>query len=160
MKFCIASEAIFDTMLTITKSIKIRKPKEEVYRLIKDMEDFSNFMRDIKSLKVIKKLNANQMITEWKIEIAGTLLKWREEDCFDNDNFRINFNMLEGNYKEYHGYWLLQNSMPGSKLTIEANFDWGLPLLEKFIGNVLENRARGTLSAMLRAIKNKAENKI
>lgn len=158
MKFCITSKAIFDTMLTITKSIKIRKPKEEVYRLIKNMEDFPDFMRDIKSLKVIKKHNSNQMITEWKIEIAGAPIEWREEDYFDNANFRINFNMLEGNYKEYRGYWLLQNSMLGSKLTIEASFDWGLPLLEKFIGKVLENRARGTLAAMLRAVKNKAEN--
>jgi uncharacterized membrane protein len=145
---------------TIIASVKIRKPKEEVYLLIKNMQDFPDFMRDIKSLKVIKKPSTNQMITEWKIEIGGTLLRWREEDYFDNANFRINFNMLEGNYKEYRGYWLLQNSTLGSKLTIEANFDWGLPLLEKFIGKVLENRARGTLSAMLRAIKNKAENTI
>lgn len=145
-------------MIVITASIKIKKPKEEVYQLIKNMQDFPDFMRDIKSLKVIKKPNSEQMITQWEIEIAGTLLRWREEDYFDHANFRINFNMLEGNYKEYHGYWLLQNSMLGSKLTIEASFDWGLPLLEKFIGKVLENRARATLSAMLRAIKNKAEN--
>ena len=90
-------------MPKITVCVTIKKPKDEVYNVIKDMEDFPRFMRNIKTLKIIKHLEANKVITAWDIEIEGAPISWKEEDCFDDLGQEIRFNMLEGNYKGYEG---------------------------------------------------------
>lgn len=144
-------------MPKVIVSVRIKKPREEVYKIMRDFEDFPAFMRDVKSLKIIKKVDSQKIITSWKIEVDGSPLEWTEEDYFNDANFRIDFNMLEGSYKEYQGFWLLQGLHNAAKLTIEVNFDWGIPVLEKFIGKALEDKARRSLLGMARAIKNKAE---
>ncbi len=144
-------------MPKIIVSVKIQKPKEEVYQLIKNFEDFPNFMQDVKSLKVIKRLSDNKILTAWNIEVDGAPIDWTEEDYFDEANFRIEFSMNEGSYNEYQGFWLLQGLHNATKLTLEANFDWGIPVLEKFIGKTLEDKARRSLLGMAQAIKKKAE---
>ena len=134
LSLCIAMPAI-------EVSLKIKKPKEEVYKIIKKMEDFPTFMRDVKNLTVIKRMD-DRIVTAWETEIDDAPVSWKEEDYFDDAAFQLKFNMLEGSYKEYQGYWLLEDIHNGTKLTIKANFDWGIPILEKYVGKSLETKAR------------------
>lgn len=144
-------------MPQIKVCVNIKKPKEEVYELIKKMEDFPGFMRNVKSLKIIKQLEDNKAVTAWEADIEGVLLCWKEEDYFDDLNQEIRFNMLEGNYKSYRGRWLLEASPGGCKLTLEADFDWGIPVLEKYVGKALVEKARHGLLGMVQAVKSKIE---
>ena len=143
-------------MPKIEVSTIIKSSAAEVYKTIKNMESFPDFMRDVKSLKIIKNLPQGN-ITSWEIEIEGAPLKWKEEDIFDDERLELNFNAIEGDYKEYRGKWsvvLLRNS---AKVSIEAEFDWGIPILEKYVGKTLVKRARLSLLGMLLAIKNRLE---
>lgn len=137
--------------------VMIKKPKAEVYELIKKMEDFPAFMRNVKSLKVIKQLENNRVVTAWEAEIEGVLLCWKEEDFFDDLNQEIRFSMLEGNYKGCRGRWLIEANPQGSRLTLEADFDWGIPILEKYVGQALTDKARHGLLGMAQAVKTKIE---
>lgn len=143
-------------MPKICVSSIIKSPIDQVFKVIKNIEDFPNFMRDIKSLKIIKRLD-DKIITAWEIEIDGAPVCWKEEDCFDDANYQMKFSMVEGNYDEYQGRWLLQADANGTKLSIEADFDWGIPILEKYVGKALEDKARRSLLGMAQAIKNKIE---
>jgi ribosome-associated toxin RatA of RatAB toxin-antitoxin module len=143
-------------MPKVEVSVNIKKPKEEVYKVIKDMESFPLFMRHVKNLKIIKRWN-DGIITAWSIEIEGAPVNWREEDFFNDANYELKFNMIEGDYEEYEGRWLLQDYNNSTKLTLEANFDWGIPVLEMYVGKALEKKARRSLLGMVQAVKNKAE---
>jgi ribosome-associated toxin RatA of RatAB toxin-antitoxin module len=144
-------------MPKIEVSVKIRGPRDKVYKIIKDMENFPHFMREVKNLKIIKRMD-NALVTAWEIEVDGAPVNWKEEDYFDDANYQVRFNMLEGNYEEYQGRWLLQDiSRNHTRLTLEADFDWGIPILEKHVSKALEDKARRSLLGMIQAIKKKAE---
>jgi len=143
-------------MPRIEVSTNIRDTASDVYSTIKNMESFSNFMRDIKSLRIIKKF-PNKIISAWEIEIEGAPIKWKEEDIFDDKKLELNFNALEGDYKTYRGRWKVIPMDKYTKVTIEADFDWGIPVLEKYVDKALQKRARLALSGMLWAIKKKVE---
>ena len=144
-------------MPIIEASVTIKGSKSEVYKVLKNMEDFPNFMRDVKSLNIIKRLGDDRIVTAWETEIDGAPVHWKEEDYFDLANYQVKFNMLEGNYNEYQGYWSIQPSHNSVKLSIKLEVDWGIPVLEKYVGKVLESKARRGLLGMLYAIKNKVE---
>lgn len=144
-------------MVTIEVSCLIKKPKQEVFKAIKDMESFPSIMRDIKNLKIIKRLSEDKFVTAWETEIDGAPVTWKEEDTFDENNFILKFEMIEGNYQTYQGQWVLHDAVDATKLTIKADFDWGIPILEEYVGKTLEEKARRSLLGMAQAIKNKVE---
>ena len=125
--------------------------------MVKDVESFPNFMRDVKALRILKRMD-NGIVTAWETDIDGAPVNWKEEFYFDDPNFQVKFNMLEGNYKEYQGRWLIENHHHQTKLTIEVDIDWGIPILEKYVGKVLQDKARRGLLGMIQAIKMKVEN--
>jgi len=143
-------------MARIEVSTRIKGPAERVYSVIKDMEDFPSFIRDIKSLKIIERL-PDKIITAWDIEIKGRHLSWKEEDIFDDEKLELNFSALDGEYKEYQGSWKVIPQRNHTRLSIELDFDWGAPMLEKYIGKTLKKRAQLALLGMLLAIKKKVE---
>jgi len=143
-------------MPTIEVALDIRSPREQVYKILKDMESFPSFMRDVKNIKIVKEVDG-RIVTAWETEVEGAPVHWREEDFFDDANYQMKFNLLDGNYKGYNGLWSVENSLRGSKLKLKADFDWGIPVLEKYVGKALEEKARRGLLGMLQAIKIKAE---
>ena len=145
-------------MPRIEVSVNIKRPKREVYKVIRDMEKFPNFMRDVKSLRIVKRVSDEHFITLWEIEIDGAPVNWKEEVFFDGSGSLVKFSMMEGSYKKYHGAWLLEDSRYGTKLTMRVELDWGIPILEKYVGKALETKARRGLLGMIQAIKKEAEN--
>lgn len=144
-------------MYSFEASITIKRLAPKVYQAIKNMEDFPNFIRDVKNLKIIKRIDDNKFVTFWEIEIDGAPLRWKEEDSFDDENLRLKFNMLEGDYSKYQGSWQINGDGKITKLTIEASLDWGIPVLEKYVRKAFESRARKSLRGMLRSIKKRVE---
>lgn len=143
-------------MPTIEVALDIRSPREQVYKILKDMESFPSFMRDVKNIKIIKEVDGH-IVTSWETEVEGAPVQWREEDFFDDANYQMKFSLLDGSYKGYNGLWSVENSHRGSRLKLKADFDWGIPILEKYVGKALEEKARHGLLGMLQAIKIKAE---
>lgn len=143
-------------MQHIEVSIIIANSADSVYAMIKDMKSFPDFMRDVKTLKIIKSM-PDKIITAWEVEIEGVSIKWEEEDIFNDKKLELNFNAIGGDYKQYQGKWIALRKQDQTRLTIEADLDLGSPILEKYVGKALEKRARLSLLGMLKAIKNKLE---
>lgn len=136
----------------VSTSIIVSQSVDEVYNLLKDMERFSEFMRDIKKSKVVKR-EGDKMITEWEAEVDGAPLRWVEEDIIDEKEKRISFRMLESDYESCTGEWKVEATSGGTKITLSANFNWGIPNLERFVGHILKRKAYKGLHGMLRCIK-------
>ena len=138
-------------------SITIRCPKLKAYNTLKEMERFPEYMKFVKNIKVLER-SEKKFVTFWQLEIDGAPLTWRQEDYFDPDNFEIKFKMLEGDYQHYEGGWkVLDFDKNHCRITAEAQFDWGIPVLEAYVKKTLERKAKLALGGMLRALKNKLE---
>ncbi|HAH21678.1 MAG: hypothetical protein A2Y00_06605 [Omnitrophica WOR_2 bacterium GWF2_43_52] len=132
----------------------IHADKKHVYDIIRNMESFPEFMRDVKKVRVVES-QGNRVVAEWKTDIDGAPVEWVEEDIFDGEKMTCSFKAIEGDYK-YEGLWKLSEDGAGkTRVSILANFDWEVPTLEKFIGNILEKKARNSLKSMLNAIQKK-----
>jgi len=136
----------------------IKESKEIIYDLLKDLEKFPAFIRDIKSIRIMKR-KRNVMITEWKISIDGVDVIWTEEDTFDDQDMRIKFRMLEGDYDKYEGEWAIEDTPAGVRLRLFANIDWGAPRLVKYVKPILERKTRQAFRTFLMAIKKEIERK-
>ncbi len=143
-------------MPTVEVAVVIKKPAAEVYRVLKNLEDFPRFMADVKNVKIIKRQNGT-VVTAWEVDIEGAPVSWKEEDIFDDGLMQLKFSMVEGNYQMYRGLWQVQAHAHGAVLSLKADFEWGIPILEQYVGGVLEDKARRGLFGMLLAIKKRVE---
>ena len=144
-------------MAHIKSYIEIKRDKDKIFDFIKDnMQDFPGFMKDIKRLEIIDKLTDNY-VTAWWVEVEGNIVKWKEEDIFDKKKSKIEFKMIDGDYKNYEGQWTFKRTGRLTQVQIEADFDWGIPVLEQHVSRVLEKRAKFAFDGMLKAPKNKLE---
>ena len=144
-------------MLTIKLSILVNANKEKVFKLLKDIEFFPKFIKNIESVKIIKRTSNNEILSEWKVDIDGAPAEWKQQDVFDDENFKIEFRMLEGDYDKYIGRWEILDASRGSKINLTTEFDWGIPNLEKFVGYILARKAKKNLKGMLMAVKKELE---
>jgi coenzyme Q-binding protein COQ10 len=142
----------------VSVSTPIRGTKESIYSLLKNMEQFPQFIHDIKSIKVTKKMD-NTFITEWNITIEGANIVWLERDTFNNKEMHVKFKMLHGDFNAYEGEWLLKDERHKIVLCLSAHIDWGAPAFLKFIKPVIEKKAKKAFKTFLLAIKKEVERK-
>jgi len=139
-------------MPEIQVSTTIKKDKTIVYNVLKEMGRFPDFMKGVKRLDVINK-NKTTLITSWQVEIDGANIIWKEEDNFNDEDMSLRFKMIDGDYDKYEGIWRLEEVRGATRISINADFEWGVPVFEKLVGDVLEQKARKGLRTMLLAIK-------
>lgn len=141
-------------MASISVVAVIRRRKEIVYQALKDIEKFPSFMKGVKEIW-IRNSNGNRMTSLWKIDVDGTPIEWAQETILDDlEKKSVRFKMIEGDYDKYEGEWLLEEKEGGiTRVELHAVFDWGVPGLERFVGKVLEEKARLSLKGMLFAIR-------
>ena len=145
-------------MPVIEVSKFIKQDRRNIFELFKNMQEFPNFMREVKNIKVTKTKENNKLITEWNIEIDGAPMRWKEQDIFDDEQMTLKFISIKGDFKEYSGEWKLEQFSKGTLLKLLVKIDWGMPAFEKFVGPTLEKIARRLLKSMLNAIKKRMEN--
>ena len=144
-------------MPSVKVATTIRREKDAVYQALKKLDDFPSFLKDVREIK-IRSSNENKIISDWKVDIDGTPIEWTQETTFDKDEIR--FRMLEGDYEKYEGSWLLRESGCGTtRVELQAEFKWGVPGLERFVGPTLEKQAIRSLRGMLLAVRRKLQKK-
>lgn len=145
-------------MPRIETSIFIKKPRKEVFEFLKAIEKFPSILRDVRDIRILQRF-PNRTISLWRIEVDGAPLSWRQENIFNEARFRIDFHMLDGDYARYEGHWQIQSHPLGCRVRILADFDWGIPILERHVGRTLQRKAKLAFQGMLKAIKKKLEGK-
>jgi len=140
----------------LESSIIIKGNKFDVYKLAKDMEKFPQFMKDVKSIKVVERME-NSTITEWSSELDGAPVSWRELDEFNDRKPGIKYKLLEGDLDKFEGEWRFEDNNEGCKVTLTVDYDFGIPSFEEIIGPVLKIKVQDNCVMMLNAIKNKIE---
>ncbi|MCK5534939.1 SRPBCC family protein, partial [bacterium] len=101
-------------------STVVDKNIDFVYDFVSHIENFPQFIEGIKSIKVIEKKN-NRKVVDWKIDVEGVPVQWREENIFNKRDKTIKFKMLKGDYEIYEGEWKFLPAPEGTQVFISVN---------------------------------------
>ncbi len=143
-------------MSYVESSITIQGQRKDVYELAKDMEKYSDYMPDVKSVKVVERED-NKTVTEWETLVEEIPICWKEMDEFDDSNLHIKYKLIEGDLDKFEGIWRFEGAEGETRVTLTVDFDFGMPTLAELIGPVLEMKVRENSMMMLEAMKKKVE---
>ncbi len=143
-------------MPTISSSVIVGKQQKDLYDLLRSLEQYPTFLAQIENLKVLS-TTSDTALAEWRINVNGTPLRWKQLDIYDDVQGRIRFRMLEGDYEHYEGEWQLHPVGDKTQLSLTATIEWGLPHLSRYVDPFLQRKAELAIRSMLRAIKRRAE---
>ncbi len=143
-------------MAYVERTIVIEGPIERVYELAKDMEAYPEFMPDVESVKVIER-DAKRTVTEWETSVDGTPILWTEEDLFDDENFIIDYRLIEGDLDKFEGQWRFSSQGASTQVTLTVDYDFGIPELTNLIGPTLEQKVGENSEMMLKGMKRRIE---
>lgn len=143
-------------MAYVERSIVIQGPVERVYELAKDMEAYPDFMPDVESVKIIER-EPGRTVTEWETSVDGTPILWTEEDLFDDENFVIDYRLIEGDLDKFEGQWRFSREGGSTKVVLTVDYDFGIPELTNLIGPTLEQKVGENSEMMLTGMKRRIE---
>ncbi len=143
-------------MAYVERTILIEGPIEQVYELAKDMEAYPDFMPDVESVKVIER-EARRTVTEWETSVDGTPILWTEEDLFDDENFVIDYRLIEGDLDKFEGQWRFSRQGSATQVILTVDYDFGIPELTNLIGPTLEQKVGENSEMMLQGMKRRIE---
>jgi ribosome-associated toxin RatA of RatAB toxin-antitoxin module len=142
----------FKTQSILIKRMLPGRPWK-VLRLITRIEDFCDYMPNVKRSSVIEKTHT-RAVTEWLVDVDGLRIRWRQEDKIDVANFTIRFKAIEGDLDEFEGSWVLKKGEGESTdVTIQVKARLGIPMIENVVDDILELRLRKNFEMMLDAIE-------
>ncbi|NBD33859.1 MAG: cyclase [Cyanobacteria bacterium] len=152
----IETEEVAKRQRRITSQIAIAHPRESVWQVLTDYESLPQF---IPSLEKSQRL-AHPAGEKVRLEQVGKqkLLKMNFSarvvlDLEENQPERIDFEMVEGDFKAFSGYWLLEPSAQATEL-IYSIFVWPPRTMPV---SLIERRLSKDLSLNLVAIRQRVE---
>ncbi len=148
-------------MPRIEQSLGIHAPIARVYRIARDVEAFPQFMPDLQSLAVQERsADGSRTVTDWvgRISAFKMVVKWTQEDVWDDAAYRDEFKMLHGDMDSMSGYW--QFTAEGDKQTrfvSVVDYEYDVPLVGPMVKSLVKKLMTDNLQSTLDAIKRKAE---
>lgn len=137
-------------------SLVVSAERESIYPILKDMERYPEFMKDLLSVRILSRKN-NTTITHWVSSIDGRIIQWTESDIFDDEEMHISYSQIEGDLKKMQGEWILKPLENGTEIKLIVDFDFGVPMLAGLLNPILKSRVRSNSRNMLEAIRDRLE---
>lgn len=137
-------------------TLPVQCPREEIYPILKKMEQYPDFMEDLVSVTVIER-NGNTTVTKWVSNVDGRIIKWTELDTFDDENLHIAYSQIEGDLKKMQGEWILTPVPEGTEIKLTVDFEFGIPMIAGLLNPILKKKVRLNSENMLKAIKERVE---
>lgn len=138
----------------VTKTIKASK--QNLYEIIKKMEDYPLFMEDVVSVEILEKGN-DTTITYWVTNVDGRKIRWKELDKFDDEKCHIVYRQIDGDLRKFEGEWILEELDEGTKVILTVDFDFGVPMIAPLLNPILKKKVKQNSENMLASIKHKIE---
>lgn len=137
-------------------SMPIMAARDEIYPIIKEMEKYPEFMPDLVSVEVIERQD-RQTVTKWVSNVDGRIIRWTEQDLFDDFNMHITYRQIEGDLKKFEGEWVLTPLENGTEIKLTVDFEFGIPMIAGLLNPILKKKVRVNSENMLKAIKDRLE---
>jgi len=136
--------------------ISVSCDRDKIYPILKDMEKYPEFMKDLVSVEVLER-TGNTTVSKWVSNVDGRVIKWTELDTFDDENMHIAYKQIEGDLKKFEGEWILTPLIEGTEVKLTVDFEFGIPMIAGLLNPILKKKVRDNSLNMLKAIKEKME---
>jgi uncharacterized membrane protein len=145
-------------MPVVEKEIEIQAPFEKVFQIAKDVEDYSQFIPSIKSVRILEQ-EGNRRITEWvgRVEELGRTITWKEEDFWDEERGECRFRSLEGDFNKYEGIWLFQKKGDTTLVSLRIEYEMHIPLIGALLQGLIRRKVEESARDMLEGLKERCE---
>ncbi len=130
--------------------------REKIYPILKNMEKYPEFMKDLVSVEILERTGHNT-VSKWVSNVDGRVIKWTELDTFDDENMHIAYKQIEGDLKKFEGEWILTPLIEGTEIKLTVDFEFGIPMIAGLLNPILKKKVRDNSMNMLKAIKEKME---
>ncbi len=148
-------------MGVVFAEVDVSVEPEIAFRIASEVEKYPDFMPDVKEVRVLERRDDGYARTAWvghaKVASIDKLIRWTEEEWWDEKKLTSRFELLEGDYKHYRGEWAFEPVDGGTRIRLKVDFDLGLPLIGPMIVKLLDKIMQNNIDGMLHAIKNRAE---
>lgn len=139
-------------METVSNKVVINSEKENVWALLKELEQVVDRLEEVDSLKKLP-----DGLLSWGVKVDGAPINWLEELVGDENGGRLSFKMVSGDFEELSGEWLIRMLEGKSELSYRADYRLGLGLLDKITGRQIKERLDRHNLKLLKSIKNLLE---
>ncbi|MEO7992978.1 MAG: SRPBCC family protein [bacterium] len=134
----------------------------DVMTVAQRVEEFPAFMPDVTGVSVLERDDSrgwSRVQWEAKVEVQSIrkMIRWVEDETWNLETRRCDFNQVSGDYKKYEGHWSFEPVEGGTAVTLVCDFDLGLPLVGALINRLLDKLMKDNCQAMLNAIKGRVE---
>jgi coenzyme Q-binding protein COQ10 len=136
--------------------ISVNCDQDKIYPILKDMEKYPEFMKDLVSVEVLER-TGNTTVSKWVSNVDGRVIKWTELDTFDDKNMHITYKQIEGDLKKFEGEWILTPIIEGTEIKLTVDFEFGIPMIAGLLNPILKKKVRDNSMNMLKAIKERME---
>jgi coenzyme Q-binding protein COQ10 len=138
-------------------SIPVKADPSDIYPILKDMEKYPEFMTDLVSVEVLERQETTT-ITRWVSNVDGRIIRWTEQDIFDDARMHIAYRQIDGDLKKFEGEWVLTPNGDGTEIKLTVDFEFGIPMIAGLLNPILKKKVRVNSENMLKAIKDRLEN--
>lgn len=107
----------------------------------------------VRSVKILEN-GSQSSVSDWEVNFRQGILKWRERDLFNEKEFTIDFEQLEGDAEHFSGRWSLRDADGGCEIEFAAQFDMGIPSLKDIIEPIAEQALQENIQAILKGLLN------
>jgi coenzyme Q-binding protein COQ10 len=138
-------------------TLPVQAAAADIYPILKDMEKYPEFMTDLVSVEVLERFD-NTTVTKWVSNVDGRIIRWTEQDIFDDSRMHIAYRQIAGDLKKFEGEWVLTPIDGGTEIKLTVDFEFGIPMIAGLLNPILKKKVRINSENMLKAIKERLEN--
>lgn len=138
-------------MPTVIETQTVSAPYAAVFGILSDMEAFPRFMKSVESVIVLER-GEGYTVSQWKAHIRGGTFQWVERDEFYPQSGKIAYRQISGDLKTFQGCWRMVDRGTRTDVTLETEFEFGVPMLAALLNPVGKLALRENARAMLTAI--------
>jgi ribosome-associated toxin RatA of RatAB toxin-antitoxin module len=130
---------------------------DELYALVKEFDRYPDLTEHVKVVDMTH-LGDGRARSRWEVQVGDGLLRWVEEDRFDDASRTIRFDQVEGDMQSFTGDWAILQEGDDAVVALDAEFDLGMASLGALVEPIAERILRESFALMLKGLtEGKAE---
>ncbi|SOE07561.1 type II toxin-antitoxin system RatA family toxin [Streptomyces sp. Ag109_G2-15] len=119
-----------------------------VFERLKDFERYPAHTDAVREVTVRTEPDGT-LLSEWSVNFRNGELRWSERDTVDTANLALRFEQVDGDFERFDGAWTVLGTGDDTTVRFAADFDLGMPSLERIIDPIAERTLRENISAIL-----------
>ena len=124
---------------------------DEAYEMLRAFDRYPEYTDSVIRVDM-STLVDNCSRCDWEVRFRRGILKWTEEDRFDDEARRADFHLIDGDIDHFVGYWMVTDAGSGSLYEFAVEFDMGIPTLAHIIEPIAARTLRDNMVRILEGL--------